>query len=91
MSISEQLESDVIDYEPLSALHAGDKGLDIIRQLIVESSEIKGPNIRLVMEIGESQGDELDLLLRQNGFSEVSFSKDLCGRTRVVEAAKYNA
>jgi release factor glutamine methyltransferase len=91
VATSAVLEPDVLEYEPASALFAGEEGLDIIRQLIGEASQLKGLDIRMVLEIGETQGNELDLLLRQASFRDVFFSKDLWGCTRVVEAAKYDA
>jgi release factor glutamine methyltransferase len=46
------LMSEVRDYEPHSALVAGDDGLEVIRQLIIESPDLLAAEGHLVLEFG---------------------------------------
>ncbi len=83
---TEELEIQVRDYEPASALYAGESGLDIYRRLIPQAREALQPNGWLIMEIGHGQRDALADLLRE--WSSVEFIDDLQGIPRVACARR---
>ena len=81
---SEVLEPQVREYEPATALYAGEDGLAIYRRLIPEASEHLVPGGHLLLEIGHGQRDTLAQMLAQSGFEEVRFVDDLQGIPRVA-------
>jgi release factor glutamine methyltransferase len=82
----EELEAQVRDYEPASALFAGPEGLDIYRRLIPQAQVALKPGGWLLLEIGHGQRDALDRLL--SGWASVSFIADLQGIPRVACAQR---
>ncbi len=80
-----QLESVVKDYEPRLALEAGDEGLDIITRIIHDAPGHLMPGGRLVMEIGEKQGNAVEQLLSKAGFA-AEIKTDYAGRQRFAVA-----
>jgi release factor glutamine methyltransferase len=91
VATSERLEAQVRDYEPASALYAGEDGLAIYRRLIPEAFEHLEPGGHLLLEIGHGQRDALRGLLAEAGFAEIGFVDDLQGIPRVVTAASASA
>jgi release factor glutamine methyltransferase len=83
---NEELEPQVRDYEPRSALFAGPDGLDIYRRLIPQAQAAVRPGGWLLLEIGHGQRDALERLL--TGWESVSFVADLQGIPRVACAQK---
>ena len=83
---TDQLESQVRDYEPHSALFAGPSGLDVYRRLIPQARAALVPGGWLLMEIGYGQQPSLTQLLA--GWQHVDFVPDLQGIPRVVIAQK---
>lgn len=86
VSTKEELGLQVRDYEPASALYAGEQGLDIYRRLIPQAHAALKPAGWLMMEIGHGQRDALAELL--SGWAEVSFVDDLQGIPRVAMARR---
>jgi release factor glutamine methyltransferase len=80
------LAPEVRDYEPATALFAGETGLDIYRRLIPEARNALKPNGLLALEIGQGQRDEIAGLLRD--WHDVSFLNDLQQIPRVALARK---
>jgi release factor glutamine methyltransferase len=83
---SEELEAQVRDYEPASALFAGPEGLDVYRRLIPQARAALKPGGWLLLEIGHGQRDALACLL--SGWSSVGFIADLQGIPRVACAGR---
>ncbi len=81
---SEVLEPQVREYEPATALYAGEDGLAIYRRLIPEATEHLAPGGHLLLEIGHGQRDALEQLLAHSGFEDVRFVNDLQGIPRVA-------
>ncbi len=86
------LQPEVIHWEPREALLAGLDGLDAIRALLAgldqggrPSGEVgaAGP-VRLALEVGEGQADEVAGLMAAAGFTGVATRRDLAGIERVV-------
>jgi release factor glutamine methyltransferase len=84
VATSEVLEPQVREFEPATALYAGEDGLTIYRRLIPEATEHLEPGGHLLLEIGHGQRDALAQMLTQNGFEEVRFVDDLQGIPRVA-------
>ena len=82
----EDLEPQVRDYEPASALIAGPEGLDVYRRLIPQAQAALKPGGWLLLEIGHGQREALEDLLA--GWSDVSFIADLQGIPRVACAQR---
>jgi release factor glutamine methyltransferase len=81
---TEVLEPQVRDFEPATALYAGDDGLTIYRRLIPEATEHLEPGGHLLLEIGHGQRDPLEQMLAESGFENVRFVDDLQGIPRVA-------
>lgn len=81
-----RLMRDVRDFEPSSALFAGEDGLDVIRPLIPEAQTALRPGGTLLLEIGAGQADAVGDLLAAAGFTTIRRWPDLAGILRVVEA-----
>jgi release factor glutamine methyltransferase len=88
VGMSEVLEPQVRDYEPPTALYAGEDGMAIYHRLIPAAVEHLEPGGRLLLEIGHGQSDALHAVLAQSGFEEICFVDDLQGIPRVASARR---
>ena len=88
VATDEVLEPQVREYEPATALYAGEDGLAIYRRLIPEAFEHLEAGGYLWLEIGHGQRDALRELLSQGGLVEIGFVDDLQGIPRVAKARK---
>jgi release factor glutamine methyltransferase len=86
VSTAEVLEPQVRDYEPATALYAGEDGLAVYRQLIPDATEHLDPGGHLLLEIGHGQRDAVQALLAEHGYTEIRFVDDLQGIARVAIA-----
>lgn len=77
------LQTEVKDYEPLTALDGGADGLTFYRRIIEIAPKILNKNGLLAFEIGYNQAKAVSELMRAD-FSGVRVIKDLCGNDRVV-------
>jgi release factor glutamine methyltransferase len=82
----EGMHPQVRDYEPATALFAGEDGLDIYRRLIPQARAALRPGGLLALEIGHGQRDAIASLLA--GWNEIRFVDDLQLIPRVVLARK---
>jgi release factor glutamine methyltransferase len=80
-----------LQHEPLSALAAGNDGLDAIRRIAGEAGDILADGGRLLMEHGSDQRDSVAGLLRQHGWSDIDCVNDYAGLPRVTIAARRSA
>jgi release factor glutamine methyltransferase len=81
----DQLAAEVLR-DPEVALFAGEKGDEIIRQLIETSPAYLNAGSLLALEIGLAQEAALIELLRQKNYSDIEAKKDYSGRTRFLFA-----
>ena len=82
------LSPDVRDYEPEIALFAGDDGLAVIRRLIAEAPEYLAPNGKLILEIGDTQGDTVRALIdAEPAYCTYELLKDYAEKERIVLAS----
>jgi release factor glutamine methyltransferase len=77
----EQLPRDVVDFEPASALFAGDEGLDDYRD-IAQVLTLSADGVACI-EIGATQATAVSALLQAQGFL-TQIRNDLAGRDRCV-------
>jgi len=76
---------DEVKAEPYEALVGG---TEVHARLAAEAPRWLAPGGWLVMEIGETQGDEARVLLEGAGFDEIEVLPDLAGRDRVVRGRR---
>ena len=81
-----ELDTEVREYDPMSALDGGEDGLDFYRIIAEQGTKVLKPGGRIYLEIGYDQGEAVSGLLRANGFSGVRVINDLTGKDRVVAA-----
>jgi release factor glutamine methyltransferase len=84
VATGEALEPQVSDYEPTTALYAGEDGMAVYRRLIPEAFEHLERGGQLLLEIGHGQRDAVGELLRASGFRGIRFINDLQGIPRVA-------
>ncbi len=77
------LDRQVRDWEPASALFAGNEGLDDYRALIPQLGKLLSPEGIALFEIGAAQGDAVAALAGAAGFA-AELRRDLAGRPRVM-------
>ena len=80
-----ELPRHVRDHEPISALVAGQDGLDVIRRCIPDARRRLKPGGMVFLEIGIDQADAVQKILKESGFEEIRVSLDLSGRVRIVQ------
>ncbi|WP_430491974.1 peptide chain release factor N(5)-glutamine methyltransferase [Pseudomonas fulva] len=73
-----------VRFEPSSALVAGVDGLDDLRVIAAQAPSHLTPGGWLLLEHGYDQADAVQVLLRENGFVEVSSRIDLGGHQRIT-------
>ncbi|MGD0572205.1 MAG: peptide chain release factor N(5)-glutamine methyltransferase [Sedimentisphaerales bacterium] len=83
----EKLAPNVKDFEPKSALTAGNDGLDIIKKIIADTGQHLKPTGTLMLEIGNEQGNAVRNLLETAGrFSDVNIERDYSDLDRLAIA-----
>lgn len=78
-----ELDPDVREYEPASALFAGKDGLDDYRAIIPQLGKLLSPDGVAIFEIGASQANPVTEIAENAGFS-VEMRRDLAKRPRVL-------
>ena len=76
------LQTEVRDYEPLSALDGGADGL-IFYQKIIQDAPLP-PGGLLAFEIGFDQGSAVTALMKSHGYRSIELLQDLSGLDRIV-------
>jgi release factor glutamine methyltransferase len=84
-----QLARDVRDHEPELALHAGEKGIDVVAPLIEQAAPRLKPGGALLIEVSPMIAAEVEQLVRNQGSLEIgAIMRDLAGHARVVQAIR---
>lgn len=73
-----------VRFEPMTALAAGEDGLDDIRHLVANAPLFLQSPGWLLLEHGYDQGEAVTTLLREAGYAEVADLPDLQGHGRVA-------
>jgi release factor glutamine methyltransferase len=82
-----ELPAEVVDYEPVSALVSGPRGLDAIEEIVAAAPAWLEPEVgALVCELAPHQAEAASELARGARFTEVLVRRDLTGRERVLVA-----
>ncbi len=84
-----QLQPEVRDFEPHTALFAGPNGMDIIRRLVPQAHSVLKPGGFLVMEIGSTLDAPVIEIL--GPWSGATLKRDLQSLPRIVHARKPSA
>ena len=84
------LEKEVINFEPRLALYGGLDGTSEIRKVINKSSELIKKNGKFVLEIAYDQKNKIIKLLRNKGFYINQVLKDLANNDRCIVSTKVN-
>jgi release factor glutamine methyltransferase len=79
-----ELDPEVRDHEPASALFAGPDGLDDYRVLVPQLSALLAPGGVALVEIGHTQAEAVSDIAEQAGLT-VRLHRDLAERPRVLE------
>lgn len=74
--------------EPRLALDGGQKGLDIIKNLVTELPHFLNVTGQVLIETGEYNAKETGVMLKKTGFTKIEHIVDLEGQNRVVKATK---
>lgn len=82
----ENLQPEVRDFEPLTALTDGGSGLSIIGKIIQDAPHFLKPNGCLLMEIGINQADEVTEMFDKKLWLQVEILPDLQNIPRMVKA-----
>ena len=82
-----QLPPHILDHEPRMALDGGADGLDILRQIILDGTQVLKPAGRLFFEIGDEQGLAMQRLLERAGYADVVVARDFAGHHRYAEGS----
>jgi release factor glutamine methyltransferase len=88
VAVADPLPSEVVDWEPASALLAGADGLDDLREILAGAGGWLRPGGWIVCEIGETQGEALLALAAAAGLVDAEVRPDLTGRDRMVVARR---
>lgn len=75
----------ILSHEPRMALDGGADGLDILRQIILDGTQVLRPSGKIYFEMGDDQGLAMLRLLERAGYSEVVITKDFAGHDRYAE------
>lgn len=82
--VIQTLSEDIKGFEPLNALDGGPDGLDFYTAIIKASGDYLKTGGFMAFEIGYDQGESVQKLLLDEGFSLCRVVKDLAGLDRVV-------
>ena len=80
---SAELDPDVRDFEPASALFSGEEGLDDYRAIIPQLGKLLLPGGVVVLEIGHQQAESVGEIAREAGFA-LELRRDLGERPRAL-------
>jgi release factor glutamine methyltransferase len=81
-----KLPKEVKDFEPVSALVAGEDGLEVIRRLVMTAKRFLSPVGFVALEIGAGQRAAVEALFVRADFTVAQVEKDLQGHERVIVA-----
>jgi release factor glutamine methyltransferase len=82
----ENMNTQIINFEPRLAFDGGPFGIRILQKLIHEAQKFLGNGGWLVFETGLGQGEAMGKRLKNVGFSEVTFFYDTSDNVRALKA-----
>ena len=78
----DQLEKEVKNYEPETALLSGEDGLDLIRTASAKALHHLYPGGQIIFEFSPEQKDAISNLMQESGYKNIRIEKDLTDRDR---------
>ena len=78
------LEPEVAVHEPREALVSGADGLDLIRRLVAQATDLLCPGGWLALELDPAQSQSVVRLFHEHTFVDVTIRQDLNGQDRIV-------
>jgi release factor glutamine methyltransferase len=81
-----KLPKEVRDFEPVSALAAGEDGLKVFRRLVMTAKRFLSPSGFVALEIGAGQRAAVEELFVKSDFEVKEVVKDFQGHERVIVA-----
>lgn len=84
----ENLQPEILRFEPREALVSGVDGLRHYRRLLREAKNYLCTGGLIFIEVGSTQGEQVQRLFIHGGFESPQIEKDLAGHERIVWAAK---
>lgn len=82
-SVIGELQKEVRECEPVTALDGGEDGLDFYRRITAAAPRLLNDGGMLIFEIGYDQGKSVPKLMEKD-FTDIEVIKDLCGNDRVA-------
>jgi len=82
------LMPEVKNHEPITALDGSVDGLYFYRRIISQLNNYLNKDGLVFFEIGHNQGQDVNQLLQEEGFTSIVIRKDLSGLDRVVSAKR---
>jgi len=81
------LQKEVVDFEPHTALFTSDEyGLEFYEKIIKGVKTHLNPEGRILFELGMGQAEKVSKILTEEGFCDITITKDLAGIERVISA-----
>ena len=80
------LQREIKNHEPLTALDGGADGLVFYRRIASEASEYLAEHGVLLTEIGYDQARDVIKILETAGFTDIELFRDLIGHDRIIKA-----
>ncbi|MFV0268291.1 MAG: peptide chain release factor N(5)-glutamine methyltransferase [Draconibacterium sp.] len=88
-SEKQQMEANVLKYEPEGALFVSDNDALVFYRTIAEMAlSYLAPGGYLFFEINENLGQEMTEMLHSMGFGEIQLRKDINGRNRMIRCCR---
>ena len=83
----QELQPEIRDFEPASALYGGKDGLDFYRRIIHDSPYYLAAGGYILMEMGYGQAGRIkELIESENKFINIEITKDMAGIGRTISA-----
>jgi release factor glutamine methyltransferase len=82
------LQKEIKDYEPVEALDGGEDGLNFYRKILNRAGDYLNERGVIILEIGFGQADDVLLIARSAGFSDIRFIEDYARIKRVCVIRK---
>lgn len=80
----EELEDEVRLHDPRQALDGMEDGLYFYREITAGAVKYLSSEGYLLYEIGCNQGQEVSVIMKENGFTDIKVVKDMAGLDRIV-------
>jgi release factor glutamine methyltransferase len=71
-------------HDPAVALFAGERGDELVRELMQTAPDRLRPGGMLALEVGIGQADDLAVLLAEKNYHDIAAIRDYCGVTRFL-------